>query len=70
MFRVNNANPNQHVKYYTIVVDHDQIKENQDTSPHMIIKPPRKSISKTYSQVERFVFDRETGTWKSEIQNI
>ena len=64
MFRIKNVNNN--IKYYTIVIDHDQIKENKDDTPHMIIK--RKSrVSKKSRQYENFVFDKKTGKWYSEM---
>jgi hypothetical protein len=65
MFRVKNLN--SHIQYYTIVVDHDQIKENKDDSPKMIIKR-RPTKQKNFSrQFESFVIDGDTGKWRSEM---
>lgn len=65
MFRVKNLN--SHIQYYTIVVDHDQIQENKDDSPQMIIKKRPRKHKPLSRQVENFVFDRASGEWRSEI---
>jgi len=67
MFRIKNLN--SHIKYYTFVIDNDQVKENRDDS--LIIERSRQPSKKIFSrQIEKFVFDREAGEWRSELSYV
>lgn len=59
-FRVNNSNKN--IYYYTVILEKDQIKENKEDSPTIIIKPKQRPKSLLKRTFEKIVY--EQGEWK------